>query len=97
MGKMILGRALLQCKLCGQTKELIIESSKEEYKHDYSTLNNLGHKCPNIGTKTVNLGKFELKGIKFDTDVVDIDAGDGAVVAFNQPPLKIDWSENDEN
>ena len=52
MEKKILGRALLKCKLCGKTKELIIQSTKEDYKHDYSTLTNLGHKCSGYVTTT---------------------------------------------
>lgn len=97
MEKRILGRALLKCKLCGKTKELTIQSTKDDYKHDYSTLNRLGHKCDGYVTTTDEwLGKFELLGIKFDSSVVEICAEDDNVVAFNQPPLKIDWGDDEE-
>ena len=97
MEKKILGKAILRCKLCGKVKELIIQSSKGEYKHDYSTLSNLGHKCEHLNTNTVWLGKLELLGIRFDSSVVDIDSTDDSIVSFNQPPLKIDWGKEDEN
>ena len=92
MEKKILGRALLKCKLCGKTKELVIQSTKEDYKHDYSALTNLGHRCNDYA---VWLGKFELLGIKYNSTAVDIDAEGDSVVAFNQPPLKIDWGREE--
>lgn len=99
MEKKILGRAKFRCKLCGKPIELTIQSSKEEYKHDYSTLTNLAHKCSygnSLNPDREWLGKLELLGIYFDNKTVTIDADDDAVVAFNQPPLKIDWGDNNE-
>lgn len=90
----IIGTAVLKCKVCGKTKELTISADKSDYKNDYTSLTKLGHVCELLHSDKAVLGKFDIVGIYFK-DGIEI-VSDSDVVAFNSPPLKIDWTKENK-
>lgn len=93
MATKVLGIAVFRCSLCGKMKELAISSDKDSYKHDYSSLLELAHKCEPLATDKVPIGKLELKGIYFTSETVTVDAEDDAIISLTHPPLRINWKE----